>query len=123
MDKNGVAHTVAVPRPSGYVDPAFMTYLRLHRAELDYEYRDFLEKRSITEFADAAHRFADGDLREQALPDDVNIGEGYMYTGESFRTAVDSAIARVSVQWRLDAVLVLGDLLDDWDDDGYNATS
>lgn len=115
MHKKGVAHTVAVPEPGDYVAPEFLTFLRLHRAQLDDEYRDFLEEQSIAEFAAVADQFTDGSLRD-ALPEDLNIGSGCASSDQSVQDALNDAIAQVPIQWRLDAVLVLGDLLDEWDD-------
>lgn len=117
MDKKGVAHTVAVPEPGDYVDSEFLTFLRLHRGQLDDEYRDSLEEQSIAEFATVADQFTDGSLREEALPEDLNIGSGCASSDQSVQDAMNDAIAQVPIQWRLDAVLVLGDLVDEWDDE------
>lgn len=115
IDKKGVVHTVALPQPDDYVDPEFLAEIRLHRAELDYEYRGFLEDRAIAEFKSVRGQFAPRMLGEQALPDDFTIGSGSANSGEPIRTAVSNAIAQLPVEWRLDAVMVLGALLDEWD--------
>lgn len=75
IDKKGVVHTVALPQPDDYVDPEFLAEVRLHRAELDYEYRGFLEDRAIAEFK-AVRQFATKMLGEQALPDDSRSAAG-----------------------------------------------
>lgn len=111
----GVAHTVAIPRPAEHVAKKLRVRLRRRRAELDDAFRAALEDRAIADFAAVSGQFSRRELRDQQLPDGIVIGKGCT-DDEPIRDAVTRAIERIPVQWRLDVVLVLGDLLDGWDD-------
>lgn len=115
MDKKGVAHSVAIPRPRRCVARKFVVQLRRHRKELDDEFLGCLEDRSIAEFTAVRQQFSRRKLRGRALPANVKIGKGCADPDVAIRDVAIKAIDQVPVQWRLDAVMVLGDILDAWE--------
>lgn len=114
IDGNGVAHTVALPNSVDYVNEQFLHFLYANRDAANDELFDALEDRVIQEYLATNPIPNAASSVGQLPPDDLEIGSGGVGAGETLGSAVASALAAIEPQWRLDAVMILVDVTDNW---------
>jgi hypothetical protein len=106
-----------MPDPEILVDPAFLEYLARERDSIPSELLEELEDQAIEDFSAAQ---STGDVTSSPgmpMPASIRLGSTQAHMKGSVGDLIGSAIAQVAIEWRLDAVMVLTDLLDAWEED------
>ena len=108
IDQDGVAHTVALPRPTWVMSAEFRValdgLLASHRPELERLVED-VEARTV----EALPRVSD----DEAAWEGVAAPRALLRRRAASVRDVRLELERVVPRWRLDAVLALGDYVDD----------